>query len=52
MVDRYETLAQRMQRRADAAVARRRLPRWTATVIVAIIVFIAAFLAGIEFVWR
>ncbi|MEI6557356.1 MAG: hypothetical protein WCO00_03035 [Rhodospirillaceae bacterium] len=49
---RYETLSQRMQRRTEESAARRRIPRWTAAGIVCLIVFIAAFLFGIEVVWR
>jgi len=49
---RYETLNQRMQRRADESDARRRTPRRAIAGVTCILVFIAAFLLGIEFVWR
>ncbi len=49
---RYETLSQRMQRRAEELAARRRVPRQTAAVVVCAVVFVVSFLIGIEFIWR
>ena len=49
---RYETLVQRMQRRADESAARWRAPRRTAAGLICVLVFVAAFLLGIEYVWR